>query len=232
MDVHEIRLAEQRASKEDLGINDNKSITGKDLPANWPYILNPYEESIAYGVLKDEGDDPAEPPRNSHIERLSYELTNGDKRLRFFATFHQRDMNGSNDPNLQQYEILEKMFKESPPQLVLYEGIIDDVNYPLSRERALKLGEQAWMNYLVQQHNKNLKEGEKPILIESGDYEVNDQSNDIRDHKIVVDAAEKFKRYDRIDLIFGSGHAIRQRQAWEQFFESKTESSITSSRQS
>ena len=223
MDANGLTSAELGISEEDLGIDNHKSITGKELPANWPQILNSREETKVYGVLKDEGDDPAEPPKNPHIERLSYELTNGDKRLRFFATFHQRDINGPNDPNLVQYEILEKKFKESPPQLVLYEGFIDDVNYPLTRERALSLGEPAWMCYLVQQHNKNLKESEKPVVFESGDQEVNRQPNEIRDPKIIANAAEKFKKYDRVDIVFGSGHAIRERQAWEQFFESKTE---------
>lgn len=195
-----------------------KSLLGQELSENWPQILNRDEEVKAYDALRDQGDNPAEPPKNSHIGRLSYELTNGDKRLRFFATFHQRDMNGQNDPNLEQYGILEKKFQESPPQLVLYEGFVDDVNHPLTREQALTLGEQAWICYLVQQHNKNVKEG-RSIVIESGDSQVNTQpDNQVRDKYIVENAAGKFQKYDRVDMVFGSGHVIREKRVWEEYF--------------
>lgn len=196
-----------------------KSISGKELPANWPQILTQEEEAKAYEALRDEGDNLNLPPKNPHIERLSYELTSKDKRLRFFATYHQRDMKDLNDPNILQYEILERKFRESPPQLVLYEGLIDDVSQSISREQALSLGEPAWMMYLVQQYNANLKDGEKPIVIESGDASVNLEANQNRDKYIVKNAAKKFKDFDKIDIVFGSGHAIRERQAWEEFFD-------------
>jgi hypothetical protein len=199
--------------------NAAQSLSGAELPSSWPQILTLEQEQDRYQELYDQGDNTNEPPINPHVERLSYELQNGSKRLRFFATYHQRDISGPDDPNRVQYDVIENKFNESPPQLVLYEGIVDDANYPLTREKAISLGEPAFMVYLVQQHNANLKEDAEPIAIESGDVEVNTQSdNQIRDEFIVSNTAEKFKKYDKIDIAFGSGHAIRQRVAWEQYF--------------
>jgi hypothetical protein len=211
-----LAAAEQRLNLESQN-TVKKSLAGGDLPANWPQIMtNKAEIKKAYGILKDK---QFESPKYPHIEKLSYELSNGQKRLRFFATYHQKDMIGPSDHNMIQYEILEKKFYDSPPQLVLYEGIIDNVNVPITRERALILGEQTWMLYLVQQHNSNLVEGEKPIVIESGDKPVNSEPDDEkRDKYIVENAASKFKQYDRIDIVFGSGHAIREERAWRDFF--------------
>lgn len=198
--------------------NQRHSLLGNELPESWPQILSWEEETQVYRALQDEGDNLAERPKNAHMNKFSYELTQGQKKVRFFATFHQRDMSGPNDPNMQQYEIIERQFQQSPPQLVLYEGFVDDVNYPLTRKQAMSLGEPAWMCYLVQQYNKNLREGEKPIVIESGDKYIN-SPNEIRDPEIIKNAANKLKTYDKVDIVFGSGHAIRERGAWEQYFD-------------
>ena len=234
----------------DLGV-EMKSITNKELPKGWPKIISSDEERKAYDALFDPKEDRTKPPTHSHVERLSYELTNGDKRLRFFAVYHQRDMREPDDPNIVQYEVLERKFRDSPPQLVLYEGKIDDIKTPVTRERALEVGEPAWMLYLVQQHNANLKEGEQPIVIESGDIpnenlaaefkksghsdqEINnffvnrgkrrmdqmyEEERNIRDKYIIENGASKFKQFDRLDIVYGSGHAIRERRAWEEFFD-------------
>lgn len=210
---NEIHLPTSLAELADGQYKTQKSLTGKVLPNNWPQIASPEAVQDAYNRnLFDPEDDRSQPPSKAHIERLSYELVSGNKRLRFFATYHQRDMQRSNDPNLIQYELLEKKFNESPPQLVLYEGYIDDIDYPISREQALQLGEPAWMLYLVQQHNAQVPESEK-VIIKSGDAHVNHELDDIRDAGIVRNIAEKLNTFDRIDIVFGSGHAIRDEAA-------------------
>lgn len=208
-------------STNEQGINledevNPRSLSGQELPEDWPQIANLEQEHSGYLVLYTEGEDPNIPPQSkTHIENLSYELVYGDKRLRFFAMKHPLE---EQDINLQQFEILEQRFDESPPQLVLIEGQID-FDYPFIREEVLKYGEQAFMCYLVQQYNAGINEGEKPIVIESGDFKVNSESdNQVRDKYIVKNAAKKFEKYDKIDIVFGSGHAIRERNAWEQFF--------------
>lgn len=204
-----------------------RSISGEKLPADWPQIMSKEEEGKVYDILYDEEEDRDRPPSHAQIDRLSYELTNGDKRLRYFAVLHQRDMSGLADPNMVQYDVLENKFKESPPQLVLYEGFMDDINQPLTRERAIQLGEPAFMLYLVQQHNSQLKEGETPVVIESADKLVNNMPDEVRDPQVVRDLADKFGVLDKIDVVMGSGHAIRERAALEQLF--KAEESISTS---
>lgn len=205
------------------------SLNGQELPQNWPTIISPDEESKRYEALYDLGDDKSQPPSNAHIERLSYELQNGDKKLRYFAVNHQRDMQGQDDPNMVQYDLLEKKFNESPPELVLYEGYIDDVNHPLTRDQAISLGEPAFMAYLVQQHNAGLREGDRPVVIESADQHVNTLPNDQRDRAIVINLAEKFRRFNHVDIIMGSGHAIREEDTLRQFF-GTNEKEITESK--
>ena|SRR3989344_49019 len=197
------------------------SILVDALPIDWPQISSEDEENKAYDALYNDEEDRSRPPSHAHIERLSYELLKGDKRLRFFAVSHQRDMGGTNDPNMVQYDVLEKKFNESPPQLVLYEGFIDDVNHPLTREQAIQLGEPAFMAYLMQQHNAHLKDGDNPIAIESADKPVNNMPNEIRDPSVVRNIAKKFNQFDRVDVVMGSGHAIRYRVALKQLFKPK-----------
>ncbi len=198
-------------------VTSTNSISGKKLASTWPQINT--DTSLLdkeYEVLKKEGDDPAKHPVKTHIENLSYELQQGNKRLRFFAITH---LPKSQDINYKQYEILERKFRESPPDLVLIEGSID-FNYPFSREEAVKHGEQTFMCYLVQMYNK---QSGWNVTIESGDLEVNTNPDDEkRDRFIVTNAAGKFEKYDSIDMVFGSGHAIRQKEAWKEFFYSTT----------
>ena len=200
-----------------------KSISGKELPEGWPKILTPEDEMDAYDAMYEEGDDRSLPPKNPQIVRLSYELKNADKRLRYFAVMHQRDMKGPDDPNTKQYDVLEQQFNASPPQLVLYEGIMDGKDRQLTREEAIQLGEPAFMLYLVQQHNGALKDGESRIEIESGDEEFNNQPDKTRDPSIVKNIARNFEKYNKVDVVFGSGHAIREKNALGQFFETPTE---------
>ena len=209
--------AEMGLTEKDMGISET-SLTGQKLPYNWPQIIDKEQEAKAYDALYDPGEDRTKPPRNAQINRLKYELATGDKKLRFFPVFHQRDMSGPDDPNIVQYDVLEAKFKESPPQLVLYEGFIDDVNHPLSREDAIKLGEPAFMAYLVQQHNAQLKEGERPVQIDSADRAVNNLPNEERDPAIVKNLAKKLIEFNRVDIVMGSGHAIREREALGQLF--------------
>jgi hypothetical protein len=198
------------------------SLSGKELPRDWPSLATPEEEQRMYDMLYNPEDDRSQPPTHAHTERLSYELQSGDKRLRYFAVSHQRDMQGQEDPNMVQYDLLEKRFTESPPELVLYEGFIDDVNYPLTRDRAIALGEPAFMAYLVQQHNSKLQDGDKPVAIESADHSVNTLPNNQRDKAIVKNVAEKFGEFDSIDIVMGSGHAIREKYALLQYFDQDT----------
>ncbi len=240
-------------SAAELGIDledeeTQKSLSGIELSKGWPNILSAIEEKIGYGALYDKGEDRTKPPTHIQTERLSYELVNGSKKLRFFAVLHSPK---PDELNFGQYDILEKRFNESPPQLVLIEGNID-LNYPVqNKEDATKHGEQYFMSYLVQQHNKNLKEGEQPIEIESGDIpndllaeefkkidhtdeevedfftrrgegrknQMHEEEKGIRDKYIIKNGAKKFENYDRVDIVFGSGHAIREKQAWNSLFE-------------
>ncbi|GEM_PF-4306766 len=158
--------------------------------------------------MYDIGEDKSKPPTHPQIERLSYELTNGDKRLRYFAVTHSPQ---PGDPNYQQYDILEKKFQESPPDLVLIEGNIDFDYKIQTREEAIKRGEQYFTSYLAQKYN---------VSIESGDI-ANNQTvpNETRDKYVIENAASKFKTHKNIDIVFGSGHAIREKAAWEQYFE-------------
>jgi len=82
------------------------------------------EEAAAYSALRDRGESNTEAPKNAHIDRLSYTLESGDKRFRFFATYHLKDMQTPEDPNMKQYDVLEDRFIESPPQAVIIEGNI------------------------------------------------------------------------------------------------------------
>lgn len=204
-----------------VSVEDRRSISGELLPPAWPKILNKEDEHKVYLSLYDSGDDRNSPPTKPHIDHLSYKLENGNKRLRYFAVRHQRNISGIDDPNMNQYDVLEEKFNESPPDLVLYEGFVDDINHTLTREMAIQLGEPAFMAYLVQQHNVNLKDGDTPIVIESADQAVNDKPDEIRDLEIIKNIAEKFKKFDKIDIVMGSGHAIREKEALEQFFEKK-----------
>jgi hypothetical protein len=194
-----------------------RSLSGNPLSSDWPQILlSEVEIHNQYSLLKTIKENPSSLPKSkTHIETFSFELSYHEKRLRFFAVSHRPVIS---DINYRKYEILKRKFNESPPQLVLIEGTTE-FDYPFTEKEALEHGEQTFMCYLVQQHNKNLKEGETPIIIESGDLEVNREPNDqIRDTFIIKNAVTKFKQFDKIDRTFGSGHAIRQKKAWEEYF--------------
>lgn len=220
-------MVDERVLEQEVNLeNRPKSLIGEELPEGWPLLLSDTEMKEDYQVLydDDEGLEAREKPpqRHPHVERLSYKLSQGIKELHFFATVHQRDINPGNI-NETQYEIIEEEFKADPPQLVLYEGYVDDVNYLSTRERAIEKGESAFMCYLVQEHNRTYPES--LIVIESGDRPENNNPDDqVRDTYIIKNAVDKFKQYDRINIVFGSGHAVREKKAWEQFFGAKAES--------
>lgn len=248
--------AELGLTEADLGLRKT-SISRKELSTNWPKIIPQGQEAQSYNALREPGENPSEAPKSSHIDKLSYVLQNREKRLRFFATWHQKDMSGSDDPNMKQYDVLEGNFKESPPQAVIIEGNIGEaaekVNDPQyripSREFAISKGEQGFMLYLVQQHNlahpddlitissadipdtalaqgfrdQNIPEAQITHFFETrGSAEQGDlyvAERQIRDQYIIETTAEKFKTLDRVDMVFGSGHAIREREAWNEFFD-------------
>lgn len=305
-------------SSEDMRINNPFK---KELPTFWPQIASAEEEQAVYQLLRDPDEDLSKPPKNAHIHRLSYQLMEGQKRLRFFATWHSPS---PDDVNYKQYDLIEKAFFSSPPQVVFYEGGPSGGQF-LSREQAIQRGEPGFVQYLVQRYNES--HPESPIIIESGDIptsalvqeykrlghtneEISSQElfshmeyvarivthdptlsedqkqsklkeisqliktnypqfaqtyhlptinnphlvedfikvtgQDInlslqrsqvplfqkmfeenrifRDQYIMKKGADKFKNYDRVDYIFGSGHAIREKKAWEQYFNSTAQS--------
>lgn len=251
-------IAELGLTEADLGLKKT-SLSGAELPADWPKVVTPEQESQGYNALRDPNENPNEAPKNAHIDRLSYVLETGEKRLRFFATWHQKDMTGPEDPNMKQYDVLEQRFNESPPQAVVIEGNVGDaaekVNDPAyripNREFAISKGEQGFMLYLVQQHN--LAHPDQLVTISSSDIpdaelaqgfrdqEIPEEQithffatrgsgeqgdlymaeRQIRDQYVIEQTAEKFKHLDRVDMVFGSGHAIREKEAWKLFFDSK-----------
>lgn len=69
----------QARNKERMGTQadeQQRSITGRELPTNWPRIASPQEKTEGYKALRDEGEDLSKPPKHEHIDRLSYTLKN------------------------------------------------------------------------------------------------------------------------------------------------------------
>ncbi len=121
-----------------------KSLTGKDLPEDWPKITPDEEYRHRFDGFKHGVD--------SHIERFSYLLEQGDKHLLYLAVEH------SSDPKNLQFEALENKFNEFHPDIVLYEG----PNSPgqdlirtfiANRSRSISHGEKAFTVYLAQEQN-------------------------------------------------------------------------------
>lgn len=158
--------------------SQNNSLAGKELPIDWPRILTTKEEGQEYRVLYDQNEDRnIEPPPIRQIKRLSFELANGDKKLTFFAVNH------STDPQDPQFHIIEQQFKNSNPEIVLTESewtIPPEIIQKKSRDQAIaKWGEVGFMNWLVSQHNQEVKEDEA-IEIEGCDIPFTDWVNEFR----------------------------------------------------
>lgn len=103
-------MAEEGLSQTEMGINTEpvKSLGGKDLPSGWPHLPPVAETNKMYEHFK-RGEE-------AMINKYSYDLSHGDKALRYLAIEHSRD------PNHPQFELLRQKFTEFNPQIVPVEG--------------------------------------------------------------------------------------------------------------
>lgn len=160
---------------EDLEIEDRKTVTGNELPDNWPQIASIEEEQQGYGVLYDPSEDRSEPPAHSQIERLSYTLENGDRQLRYLAVQHIFGLENRDHP---QFKAIKANFDAQLPQVVLYEGPQSNPE-SITEEDAYDHGEKAYVQYLVLEHNKNIQP-DGPIVMESCDLQPQDEPEEYR----------------------------------------------------
>ncbi|MBA3723609.1 MAG: hypothetical protein H0W89_01800 [Candidatus Levybacteria bacterium] len=177
------------------------SLTGKELSADWPKIMPPDEEQKRYDVLYDPEDDRREAPKNPHIERLSYSLTNGSKEFRMLAVQH---MGGMDAKPQAQFAAMEEHFDELRPQIVFYEG-------PTSEPVSMTLnqayeGDQQFTQYLVMEHNKNLQPGEQPIIMESWDMPLKDA---VEEFKKKGYSSEEIAANEVFKWMYGKAESIK-----------------------
>lgn len=158
-------------------MSTQKTLSGNNLPSNWPQIASPEEEAKGYDALYDPGEDKTKPPARQHIDRLSYTLKNGTKELRYLAVQH---IFGSENRTHSQFTALKENFKKSKPQIILYEGPKLYENSQITEEDAYIHGEKAYVQYLVQEHNKNLKPREKPVIMKPADTPNEDEPAEYR----------------------------------------------------
>lgn len=144
-----------------------RSLSGKELPSDWPQIIP--DEKFQY---KFKGLDPR---KVLVINKLSYELVNGNKRILYLAVHHTQD---PTDPQL---DVIERKFKEFKPQAVLYEGSRNGL-WESSRNDVARTGDPGYVRFLVKTHNNNLKEGEEPIVTDSVDQPFEEWVGDFRKH--------------------------------------------------
>ncbi len=172
-----------------------QTLKGNKLPNGWPNITSEDDYGPKkYGPFQQEGKRPI-PARD-----FSIHLKSGEKVLQYTAVEH------TNDSSNPQFEELEKQFDETKPQVVLYEGPVS--NFPITDiNQAYAFGEKSFMNYLVQQYNANLGEGEKSIVLES-----TDMPNDalIKSFQDRGNTNEEIGVYDIVRQINNVAEAIRR----------------------
>jgi hypothetical protein len=143
-------------SESGAGREPPKSLGGKLLPPGWPSIAPKSHLDEAYRTFK-RGEDLM-------VDKYSYDLSHGDKRLRYLAVEHSRD------PNHPQFKHIKEKFAEFKPQVVLFEGQARNYFTVRSEKEAVEANEEVGLlSYLVDQHNAALQPGEEPIKIISGD---------------------------------------------------------------
>lgn len=177
-------------------------LTGKELPADWPRIITLDEERKGYDALYDPGDDRSQPPKNQHIDRLSYTLKNGNKEFRALAVQH---IGGPENRNHPQFAAIKANFDEFKPQAVLYEGPVSNPQ-SITEEQAYTYGDQAFTQYLVLEHNKNLKPGEQPIFMDSWDLQDKDVPEEFRKRGY---ANEEIAANEVFKWMYGAADRIR-----------------------
>ena len=149
-----LSAAELGITTNETNLNVTKSITGKELPSNWPRITADADYAHRF-----EGFTPG---TDQVIDKFSLSLTSGDKQLEYLAVEH------TNNPASPQFDVIRQGFEQVKPQIVLYEG---PEQPPLNTDEATakNYGEKGYLLWLVNKHNASLQPGEIPIVSESAD---------------------------------------------------------------
>lgn len=144
-----------------------RSLSGKELPLGWPRIVP--DEEFKHKLQEFDSQ------KDLAINKFSYELVNGDKRLLYLAVHH------TSNPEHPQLDVLEQRFKEFKPQVVLYEGEARPLQ-GTGRDCISRDGEPGFVRFLVKEHNDRLKAGETPVIVDSGDQPFGAWVHDFRKH--------------------------------------------------
>lgn len=144
-------------SETGIQIDPPKSLGGKALPSGWPSFPSVAEADKIYEGFK-RGEELM-------VDKYSYELAQGDKRLLYLAVEHPGEY--TNHP---QFNVIKEKFREFKPQVVLIEGQLMSDFTARSEAEAVEIDEEVgFVRYLTDQHNAALAPGEEPIEIKSGD---------------------------------------------------------------
>lgn len=172
-----------------------KSLSGKELPLDWPHIITLDEENKVYRDTLQSEDD-------SQIDKLSYTLKRDNKEVKYLAVQH---IAGIENRSHRQFQALKENFDQMRPDIVLYEG--PQANpISLTEDQSFQYGEKGYMQYLVLDNNSKLQPGQKPIEMQSADMSDSEMVAEFRKKGYTN---EEIATFDLLRIVYSISSGIK-----------------------